>query len=92
MWNVWAWETEALSLTLHTEARSTLIRHMLNLFSVSVGDSVNGHTDTFLNVDTMLSVIGHNMLVITGTTFNTGVWTVLDNLVPRVEVITTLWT
>jgi hypothetical protein len=60
---------------------------MLDLFSMTVDNAFDFETYTFFGLHTMLSIIGHDMFVIACATFNTGIWTVLDYLIPRVEVI-----
>ena len=65
---------------------------MLNLFTVTVNDTLDLHTDTLFSLHAMLAIVRHDMFIIACATFNTCIWAFLDDLVPRMEVVARFWT
>ncbi len=57
---------------------------------MTVSNTIDDLADTIFGLHAVLSVVGHDMIFITCTTFNTGVWTRGNDIFPVVEVITRL--
>jgi hypothetical protein len=63
---------------------------MVDFFTMTVSDTIDDLADTIFSLHAVLSVVGHDVVFITCTTFNTSVWTSGDDIFPVVEVITRL--
>jgi hypothetical protein len=54
---------------------------------MTVSNTIDNLTDALLGLHAVLTIIGHNVVFVTGATLNTCVWASLLNKTPVVEVV-----
>jgi hypothetical protein len=76
-----------MDFTFHAIGWWASIWEWVNLFTMTVSNTINDLANAFFGLHTMLTIIWHDVFVVASATFNTCVWTVGNNISPVVEVI-----
>lgn len=88
----WAWETDAFDLSVHTVATGALVRLTCDLFTFSVVDTIDFHTEAVFLFQALGTVFRKNGVVDTFATFNTNFLAFFDNQIPSTDVSAGKWT